>query len=220
MRQGLIVLLVFSFGILGCQSMGNKMASREAPQRARTKISKKFPPVREFEKPSNILTTHNELNPAMVEEGTEIRGNVELTDKEKLFFELAGEKIDSISEITIYQKALEYYKQSDESALSAYSNLLLKKYPLSIYCDNVLYLQGMTAFNQKKFGVSLAAFQKILTSYPQSNKAVSALFAKGVVFKKMNLPTEAVRTLAQVINRYPGSPESMKAQDELKLMTE
>lgn len=143
-----------------------------------------------------------------------------LTDKEKIFFELSGEKVNQLSEIETYKKIVEKYQSSDSIALKAYVNLLLKKFPRSIYCDNALYLEGMMYFSEKKYGESLHSFQKILTNYPQSNKAVSALFAKGVVFKKMNLHKEAISLLAKVINNYPGSPESIRAEMEMKLMTQ
>lgn len=222
MRQGLALVSIL-FATVGCQTLSTKTLTLENRTKSiATKSSKRYPPMRDLETPSNILKEQNELVLAtkVSEEATEVAGPVELTDKEKLFFELAGEKVETITELKAYQKAVDYYKQGDEAALNAYSNLLVKKFPKSIYCDNAIYLKGMLAFTQKNYGVSLNSFQMILNNYPQSNKAVSALFAKGVVFKKMNLEKEAVRVLAQVINKYPGSPESERAQVELKMITQ
>lgn len=145
---------------------------------------------------------------------------LELSEKEKAFFELAGENVATLTEIGAYRKVIEKYQINDEVALKAYSNILIKKFPRSIYCDNALYLMGMMYFTENKYGESLNAFQKILTQYPQSNKAVSALFAKGVVFKKMNLNKEAMNILSQVLKLYPGSPESLRAEMEMKLISQ
>lgn len=220
MRQGWFALILILVGAIGCQNLSKKSASRSASHKAKSKISKRLPHVREIDSPSRIFSEHNELAKTIPQEATQLQGPVGLTDKEKVFFELSGEKAEQLSEIEIYHKVVEKYQQNDEAALSAYTNLLSKKFPRSIYCDNALYLQGMLAFSLKKFGESLNSFQKIIAQYPMSNKAVSALFAKGVVFKKMNLNKEAGRILAQVINQYPGSPESERAQIELKLVAQ
>jgi TolA-binding protein len=225
MRQWGIASLIFIFSFVGCQSFHKKSqlphgsAQTKAKSKEKSKIAKAARPVAFSESPSSIFKEHNELTRTIAQESTQLQGPIQLSDKEKVFFELAGEKIDGLSEIQVYRKAVEKYQQSDEAALTAYANLLLKKFPRSIYCDNALYLQGMLAFSEKNFGESLSSFQKILANYPKSNKAVSALYAKGVVFKKMNLDKQAVRILAEVVNKYPGSPESARAQVELKLIT-
>ncbi len=218
MRHGLVALVLI--GAIGCQNLEKKSTSRHSSVRLKNKVARRLPHVKEVDGPSRIFSEHNDLAKSIPQEATQLQGPVELTDKEKVFFELAGEKVEMLSEIDIYHKVVEKYQQNDEAALGAYANLLLKTHPRSIYCDNALYLQGMLAFSQKKFSESLSSFQKVLALYPMSNKAVSALFAKGVVFKKMNLNKEAVRILAQVVNQYPGSPESERAQVELKLVTQ
>jgi TolA-binding protein len=221
MRQGLVAMSLVLVGIIGCQSVARKTSLRVSPNKVKkSSITRRLPVVKEVEGPANVFKIHNELAGAIPQEATSLNGPVELSDKEKIYFELAGEKIENLKEIEIYQKTVEKYQQGDESAMNAYANLLLKRFPKSIYGDNVLYLQGMLSFSQKKYGESLSFFQRILSVYPQSNKAVSALFAKGVVFKKMNLNKESVRLLAEVINQYPGSPESDRAQAELKLIAQ
>ncbi|MEY4616099.1 MAG: hypothetical protein RJB66_1059 [Pseudomonadota bacterium] len=221
MRQGMIALIALSLGgLLGCQSFSNRADTNTSMIKNEIRSKKTFPHLKVPGGPSNILKEHGEFGVRIPEDATSPVGPIELTDKEKLFFELAGEKVEGLSELQVYQRAVERSKQSDSAALNAYSSLLLKRFPNSIYCDNVIYLQGMLAFNQKNYGPSLNLFQKIIDRYPQSNKAVSALFAKGIVFRKMNLEKEAVKVLAQVMNKYPGSPESERAQVELKLITQ
>lgn len=219
MRRSFLTLGAFITLLVGCQGF-QKTQSHQAVGRSKAKLAKRFPKVKEVDAPARIFDHQGDLSKTVTQDATQLQGPVALTDKEKIFFELAGEKADQLSELEIYHKVAEKYQQNDEVAVQAYANLLIKKYPRSIYCDNALYFQGMMAFTSKKFGESLNAFQRILQNYPQSNKAVSALFAKGVVFKKMNLPKEAARVLASVINKYPGSPESDRAEIELKLINQ
>lgn len=143
-----------------------------------------------------------------------------LNENEKIFMELSGVPLPKLSDGQLYKKAIEFYRRGDAVGLENIGNFLLRRFPLSIYGDNIHYLKGMMAFNQKKFGDSLTSFQKILDDYPKSNKAVSALYGKGIVFRKMNLDKVAVRMLAQVINEYPGTPESKKAKLELDSITQ
>lgn len=216
MRQGMIAIYASLLLVLGCQTYNRELSP--APSKVQ-QLSGRAPSSQLSPLASEGTSKAKQLD-GLPLDGTGTLGPVELTEKEKVFFELSGEKITQLTEPEIYRKSVEKYRQNDEIALNAYVNLMLKKYPRSIYCDNVLYLQGMLSFSQKKFGESLNSFQKILNVYPHGNKAVSALFAKGVVFKKMNLNQEAIRLLAQVVNQYPGSPESARAQVELKLMTQ
>lgn len=219
-----LFLIVVFLNSVACQHMGKKkvtstVTKKQKIEKRATASVRSYPPTNGVEVKPAPFNAAKELNASHPSDPS-LKRPIDLTEKEKIFFELVGEKVENLSEIATYQRVVEKYQKGDDVALTAYMNLLLKRYPRSIYCDNALYLQGMLFFSQKKFGESLTSFQKILSQYPQSNKAVSALFAKGVVFKKMNLNKQALQLLAQVINRYPGSPESARAEVEVKLITQ
>lgn len=220
-----LFLITVLLNSVACQHFEKKGATQSISKKQKTEMRSvasvnSYPRTKDIGMKPAPFNAAKELSQSRSADSNSMKLSVELTEKEKIFFELVGERVDNLTELTTYQRVVEKYQKSDDAALAAYMNLLLKKYPRSIYCDNALYLQGMLFFSQKKFGESLAAFQKILNFYPQSNKAVSALFAKGVVFKKMNLNKQALQLLAQVINRYPGSPESARAEVEVKLITQ
>lgn len=222
-----LALVAILFNVLACQHFGkNKSTSNSVKKNLSSKktatADRRFPKTKEGFTNNSVLSSaaSKDLRSKLNSDIAPMSSSIELTEKEKLFFELVGEKIDHLTEVAIYQRVVEKYQKNDDVALVAYVNLLLKKYPRSIYSDNALYLQGMMYFSAKKFGESLASFQKVLNLYPQSNKAVSSLFAKGIVFKKMNLNKQALQLLAEVINRYPGSPESARAEVEVKLITQ
>lgn len=150
---------------------------------------------------------------------TEKNDNFFLSEKDRLFFELSGENFKDLDEESIFEKIMDKYRNNDLRAMEAYSNLLINKYPLSHLADNALYYEGMLALNSKNYGKSLEYFQKVIALYPQSNKAVSALFAKGVLYRKMNLNSESESILKDLQHRFPGSPESLRAELEIKALT-
>jgi TolA-binding protein len=94
----------------------------------------------------------------------------------------------------------------------------LNKYPRSHFADNVLYLQGQLALQNKNYAEALRNFQKITKLYPHGNKAVSAQFSKAMTYKRLNLTAEVRRVLKELRVKYPGSPEYFRAEAELKLL--
>lgn len=141
-----------------------------------------------------------------------------IDEQDKLLFELNGEKVETLSEFDLYQKCIEKYRADDMRSMHAYVNVLVGKYPQSVFADNALYMEGMLAISQKNYGQSLLNFNKVLSLYPLGNKAVSALFAKGILLKRMNLKSQAKAILEEVKQRYPGSPESARADIELLIL--
>lgn len=144
--------------------------------------------------------------------------NWTIPENDRLYFELSGEKYENLNSQQIYEKIIEKYRSNDFKALETYTSLLLTKYPKSHFADNALYLEGMLAFSIKSYAKSLECFQKIISMYPNGNKAVSALFAKGILYKKMNLKSESENVLTNIKTKYPGSPESLRADAEIKIL--
>jgi TolA-binding protein len=94
-----------------------------------------------------------------------------------------------------------------------------RKFSKSPLMEDALYLEGLMAVSEKNYGVALQSFNRILREHGHGHKASSALFARGVVLKKMNLPGRAKQSWILVQKKYPGSPESARADVELKLLT-
>ncbi len=138
--------------------------------------------------------------------------------KEALMIELSGKDYKKIGEEPLYAEVISAYKNGNEVALKARTQTFLKRFPLSQFADNALYLSGLSALQNKRYPEALRSFQKISKNYPNSNKAVSAQFSKAITYKRLNLPAESKRVLKEVIARYPGSPESFRAEAELKLL--
>jgi TolA-binding protein len=137
--------------------------------------------------------------------------------KEALMIELTGKNFKTLKEEELYAEIVTAYRNNNEIALRAHSKTFMKKYTQSLFADNVLYLQGQMALQNKNYPEALRLFQNISKAYPHSNKVVSAHFSKALTYKRLNLPAEAKRVLKEVMVKFPGSPESFRAEAELKL---
>jgi TolA-binding protein len=118
----------------------------------------------------------------------------------------------------LYSKILETYRSKNAEEMQRTQQLLLKSYPESVFADNALYLSGMLAFENQDYKLAARQFDRLLKQYPRSNKAVAALFARASVEKRMGRPKAARRSLLQVRDLYPGSPEAARVSVQLKLL--
>jgi hypothetical protein len=110
------------------------------------------------------------------------------------------------------------YQAGDRIGFRTKSQAYLSKYHNGDGRDDVLYLKGMAELMDKNYGVSLVQFNTILRDNPNGRKAPAALFAKGMLYRKMNLAKESREALDKVVAHYPGSPESVRAKMELRLL--
>ncbi len=141
-----------------------------------------------------------------------------LKNELELKAELTGRDLYKMNDDQLYTDILSQYQKGDTASMKRALNLMLKKYKQSIHADNAIYLVGYSALEKNRFAEGLAYFQLLLKMYPQSNKAVSAEFAKGIAYRNMRLPSLAQKTFLKVRKHYPGSPESFRSENELKLM--
>lgn len=135
---------------------------------------------------------------------------------------VAPTPISVASEMTgehfLYSKILETYRSKNKEELDRTQQLLMKSYPESVFADNSLYLAGLLAFEKQDYKTALRQFDKLLSEYPRSNKAVAALFARASVEKRMGRSQDAKRSYMHVRDLYPGSPEAARVSVELKLL--
>jgi outer membrane protein assembly factor BamD (BamD/ComL family) len=136
----------------------------------------------------------------------------------ELWQELTGENLNKFDDKRFYSEIIAQYHTRDAKGLSRYLEALLRRYPASPYADNALYLGGELALEMKNYPDALRYFQRITRSYPLSNRVVAAQFSKGIAYKKMNLDVQAKKVFYELRMKYPGSPESFRAETELKLI--
>ena len=123
-----------------------------------------------------------------------------------------------LSDRDLYAELVGCYDRNSELAFFSRLPAFDGKYAKSPLADDAFYLAGLMSLAKKNYGPALEYFNKVVVKYPTSNKAGPALFAKGVVLKKMNLETQAKSVFEKVKRTYPGSPEVARAETELKLI--
>ena len=140
------------------------------------------------------------------------------TAQEALLVELTGKDLSKESDITLYAEMVSAYDGNDEIALKSRLQSLLSRFPQSPYADNALFLAGRMAVDNSNYAQAIKYFSQIEKQYPRSNKVAAAKYAKAMTYKKMNLPEFSRKALAEVRAKYPGSPESFRADAELKVL--
>lgn len=138
--------------------------------------------------------------------------------RESLIAELTGKDVRRLDEKGLFSQILMAYQTDNGKQLKYYFEELIKKYPKSSLADNALYIIGLYNLNHKNFGNSIQYFNRIKKDYKHSEKVVSALFAKAMVYKMTGLPELSRGVLNEVLKDFPGSPESLRAGMELRLI--
>jgi TolA-binding protein len=133
--------------------------------------------------------------------------------------ELTGIDYRKMTEDNLYIEVLNRYQANKTVQLEQIGRIFLSRFPTSAYADNVLYLMGYSFLENKKYSDALRHFESLTRKYPNSNKAVSAEFAKGTAYKRMRLKKQAQITFLKLRKKYPGSPEFYRAESELKILT-
>lgn len=116
----------------------------------------------------------------------------------------------------LYTRILENYRKGNIEELQKLANRLAKLFPHSVYCDNALYLTGLAMIEKGLYGPAIKILDRIEEQYPVGNKRVAAIYAKSAIYKKLNLPQLSQMMLEKVVRVYPGTPEALRAQMELK----
>lgn len=126
--------------------------------------------------------------------------------------------LKKLSEGQLLAELTDRYHSQDRWAFDVRYRLFTKKFPKSTRIDDAYYMKGILELAERNYGVALVSFNKILKVHPYGKKAPSAMFAKAIVFKRMNLKKESRTVLAEIGAKYPGSPESLRAKTELKIL--
>lgn len=139
-------------------------------------------------------------------------------DRDALLIELTGKDDAKMSDVELYAEIVAAYQSQDEIGLKSRLQTFMSKHAKSPFADNVLYLAGRQALDNKNYAEALKFFGKVVNDYPNSNKVVSSQFAKAMAYKKMNLEPQARKVFREIMQKYPGSPESFRADSEMRLL--
>lgn len=152
-----------------------------------------------------------------------VAGKSALRPKDKraddaLMIELTGQDQSSMTDVELYSELVAAYQARDEIGFKSRLQKFMSRHSKSPFADNALYLAGRMALESKAYGEAIKYFQRVTTEYPRSNRVVSAQFAKAMAYKKMNLESQARKVFREIMQKYPGSPESFRADGEMRLL--
>lgn len=145
-----------------------------------------------------------------------IKNSNDTLSREELLKELMG-PTKGKDDITLYSEIVAFYQSNDQRRLKHRLQSLMSQFPQSHFIDNALYLAGRQSMENRNYPEAIKYFQKVINEYPQSNRMVSAQFAKAMTYKKMNLSSQSKTVLKDIKKKFPGSPESYRAESEMKL---
>ncbi len=113
----------------------------------------------------------------------------------------------------------DYLKGNYDLAIESFK-LYRAQFPGSPLADNALYWIGECRYSQRKFEEAVDAFDELILTYPQGDKAAAAHLKKGLSFVELGKKPEALAALKILIAKYPLEEESKIAQDKIRELTE
>jgi tol-pal system protein YbgF len=109
----------------------------------------------------------------------------------------------------------DYLKGNYDLAVDSF-RLYRQQFPESPLADNALYWIGECRYSQRKFEEAIDAFDELIMSYPQGDKAAAAYLKKGLSFVELGRKAEALAALKILVAKYPLEEEARIAQDKIR----
>jgi tol-pal system protein YbgF len=113
----------------------------------------------------------------------------------------------------------DYLKWNYDLAIESFK-LYRAQFPGSPLADNALYWIGECRYSQRKFEEAVDAFDELILTYPQGDKAAAAYLKKGLSFVELGKKPEALAALKLLVAKYPLEEESKIAQEKIRELTE
>ena len=113
----------------------------------------------------------------------------------------------------------DYLKGNYDLAVESFE-LYRQQFPESPLADNALYWIGECRFSQRKFEEAIDAFDELIMTHPQGDKAAAAHLKKGLSFIELGRKPEALAALKLLVAKYPLEEEARLAQDKIRELNE
>jgi len=113
----------------------------------------------------------------------------------------------------------DYLKGNYDLAVESFE-LYRQQFPESPLADNALYWIGECRYSQRKFEEAIDAFDELILTYPQGDKAAAAHLKKGLSFIELGRKPEALAALKLLVAKYPLEEEARIAQDKIRELNE
>jgi tol-pal system protein YbgF len=94
----------------------------------------------------------------------------------------------------------------------------IKKYPKSALVGNAQYWIAEGHYALREFDQAIIEFDSVRRKYPRAEKAPAALLKQGFAFAELGEKINARLILQEVVEKYPQSPEAVRAKQRLKAL--
>jgi tol-pal system protein YbgF len=108
-------------------------------------------------------------------------------------------------------------KKDYRGAISRFKEFI-KKYPKSALVGNAQYWIAESHYALKEFDQAIIEFDAVRRKYPRAEKAPAALLKQGFAFAELGEKVNARLILQEVVEKYPQSPEAVRAKQRLKAL--
>ncbi len=162
------------------------------------------------------LKAQSEVLKAREEAITQLRETVEAQQKTGPSDGLAeGATAESDAIRRDYETAWRTLDKKDYKAAIGRFREFIKKYPKSTLAVNAQYWIGESYYSLKEFDRAVIEFDAV-RKYPQGEKTPAALLKQGFAFAELGEKVNARLILQEVVEKYPQSPEAVRAKQRLK----
>ncbi len=180
---------------------------------------------------STAQTTSNDLEVLETTANQEITGTEAPSGEQGLVVETSSElttNTDIILEETPvdpqkaeaeYQRAFKLLKESQYDQAQKAFKEFLNNYPDTAFSDNAQYWLGETNYVMQKYDIAINEYQTLLRTYPESKKVSHALLKIGYSYAELGNPTDARKTLTEVLKQYPGTTAARLADERLRKLS-
>jgi tol-pal system protein YbgF len=117
-----------------------------------------------------------------------------------------------------YQKAFNTLKEGRYSESIKQFKAFLSNYPSGDYADNATYWLAETYYVTRDFNEAKAEFEKVIVSFPESQKVPDALLKTGYIAYELGNWKTARKKLTEVVSRFPKSSAARLAENRLRRM--
>ena len=125
---------------------------------------------------------------------------------------IPADPTDPAVENRAFEAAYGLFKSGNHAnAVQAFQEFL-SAYPDSVHIPNAHYWMGKSKFSLKDYKGALLSYQTLLNDFPGTPKAADALFGIAGCQRGLKQPVASLKTLKQLIARYPASEAAIKAK--------
>ncbi len=127
-----------------------------------------------------------------------------------------GSAVMGASPADVYKQATADYQRGRFDLARQGFQEYLETYPKTDLSDDAAYWIGECYAAQKKPREAIAAWEKMIKLYPDSDKGAAAHLKKGLAHLELGEKAQAIVELQFVVHEYPGSDEAKSARQRLR----